>query len=154
MATVQIQNKGAHTMSKHNRNTVRKTIPQAHDPHIEGNTVHWHNADGTPSTQTATITKSGWLNIPAYLRGRLGLEPKDTVYVINDDGIAIVISKSCYGYKGCEMEIRTLDRFGNVKLPSKYLHRLTTDENRNITISLPYGHSELVIETFGTAKSA
>ena len=73
------------------------------------------------------------------------------MYIINDDEVALVITHNTRGYGACEIDDCLLDEFGNVELPQKYLHRLAVDENQEITISLPFDNSEVVIENLISA---
>ena len=126
---------------------VAPALSEQLSPHTDSSVIHWHNPDGTPTTHQSHIS-DGKLYISEYLRERTKLTQCKPLYIINDDDIALVITHNTCGYGDCEMDDCLLDDFGYVEIPAKYRALLPDNE---VTISLPYEHDEIVIET-ATAK--
>ena len=103
------------------------------------------------TSRKAPIEGTGTVTIPAVFCKKAGIKLGHFTWVIDDDEIAIVITKDFSGYESCERERCLLDAFGKLELPAKYLRRLEIDENQEIVISLSHDGSEIEIETFCTA---
>ena len=98
------------------------------------------------------IDSNGEVIVPADFCKEAGLKLNSEVWIIDDEGLAIVITNNCSGYKDCDMEKCLLDKSGIIKLPSKYLNRLEISDKQEVAILLPHTCDEVVIETFKAAS--
>ena len=146
-----MRNKNRHNSAMQRKpNQIRQNVVS--NPHIEGNVIHFHNIESTPTTSKASYNGKGYLNLGEYIRQRLGLTVGQSVWLIDDDGIAIVIRKDFDGYGDCDRYECVVTRGGKVQLPNVFHQRVELDEENNATLSLSYGHEEVAIETFAWAS--
>lgn len=101
-----------------------------------------------PDTFKVSVDCVGALTISKALRDQAKLERNTNVWVIDDNGAAIVIRNDYIGYEDCERTQCLLDADGKLELPPGLLYRLEIDQHQEVTASVAQEEKEISIETF------
>lgn len=106
--------------------------------------------DSEPQQQSyLPIDDIGAITVPPRFWGTLGIGPSEPLWVVLSE-VAIIIKKTAFGYRGCDMEQCTMTPDGKIEIPMAFLHRLVITARGEVLFALSRHEGETVLETLAT----
>jgi len=93
-----------------------------------------------------SIDDIGRVTIPPRFWVATGIRPNESVWVVLSES-AIIIKKTAFGYRGCDMEQCMMDADGKIEIPIAFLHRLIITPRGEVLFTLSHHDEETVLET-------